>query len=72
MVVWSVDLRCLAGTGLPSLGTLPKREVVHTGQCGLEDSIVPDLEALVIDERSGRIRRALLDDLGCLLVELVL
>ena len=38
------------------------REGAHTIQCGLEDGLVPDLEAFVVDASLGRVVRALLED----------
>lgn len=47
-------------------------EGVHTVQRGLKDSLVPDLETIVVDTSLGRVVRTLLEDVRCLLIELEL
>ena len=44
-------------------------EGAHTVQRGLEDGLVPDLEAIVVDASLRRVMRGLFEDVRCLSIK---
>ena len=55
-----------------TLGLRTECEGVNTSERGLEDSVIPDLEAIVVDARARGLRRTLFKDARCLLIEFAL
>ncbi len=55
-----------------ALGLRAERKVVHTGKGGLEESVIPDLKAVLVNARLRGLGCTLLQDMRCLLIELLL
>ena len=55
-----------------SLRCFPDGEIAHAIYRGLEDCLVPDLKAILVEASLGWIARALLKDVRCLLIKFML